>query len=273
MTAEVEKRTRAARQFPACSFEEAAGLAKHLLEFGAGRPVRRISLFDNLGKSPDSGTSRRLITNSGKYGLTKGGYSAEMLELTSEGTKAVDDEQPQRERAKARMFLAIDNVPIFKKLYDDFVGSKLPSKAALIDAAKATGLSADLAAEAVETFTVNLRYVGLLQTLSGAERILTNDHCLDGMPQNSVSSQIRTESQPLQTIQQAWTRPTSALITSDQAQFETACFYVTPIGEVGSPRRKHSDLMLGSIVEPALEEFGLKVIRADGIEKPGIITR
>jgi len=31
--------------------------------------------------------------------------------------------------------------------------------------------------------------------------------------------------------------------------------------------------MLGSIVEPALEEFGLKVVRADGIEKPGTITR
>lgn len=275
VTAAVEKRTRAARQFPACSFEEAVGFAKQLLEFGAGRPVRRISLFDHLGKSPDSGSSRQLITNSGKYGLTKGSYAAEMLELTPEGSKAVDDEQSQRERAKACMFLAIENIPIFKKLYDEFVGNKLPSKAALVDAAKATGLTADLAvaAEAVETFTVNLRYVGLLQTLSGAERILTIDHCLDALPQTSVLSQARIEDALLQSTQQTWTRPTSALITSDQAQFETACFYVTPIGEAGSPQRKHSDLMLGSIVEPALEEFGLKVIRADGIEKPGTITR
>ncbi len=273
VTEAVEKRTRAARQFPACSFEEAAGFAKQLLEFGAGRPARRISLFDYLGKSPDSSTSRQLITNSGKYGLTKGSYAAEMLELTPEGAKAVDDEQSQRERTKARMFLAIENIPIFKKLYDEFVGNKLPSKAALVDAAKATGLNADLAAEAIETFTVNLRYVGLLQTLSGAERILTVDHCLDALPQSSALPQVRPESPLLQPSQQTWIRPTSALITTDQAQFETACFYVTPIGEAGSPQRKHSDLMLGSIVEPALEEFGLKVIRADGIEKPGTITR
>lgn len=273
VTEAVEKRTRAARQFPACSFEEAAVFAKQLLEFGARKPVRRISLFDHLNKSPDSGTSRQLITNSGKYSLTKGSYAAETLELTPEGAKAVDDEQSQRERAKARMFLAIENVPVFKKLYDDFVGNKLPSKAALVDAAKATGLNADLAAEAVETFTVNLRYVGLLQTLSGAERILTVDHYLDALPQTSASPQAPPEIPLPQLSQQTWTKPTSALITNDQAQFETACFYVTPIGDAGSPQRKHSDLMLGSIVEPALEEFGLKVIRADGIEKPGTITR
>lgn len=275
VTAEVEKRTRAARQFPACSFEEAIGFAKLLLEFGAGKPVRRISLFDHMGKSPDSGPSRQLITNAGKYGLTKGSYAAEILELTVDGAKAVDDEQPQRERAKARMFLAIENIPIFKKLYDEFVGNKLPSKAALIDSAKATGFISDaaVAAEAVETFTVNLRFVGLLQTLSGAERILTVDHCLDGLPQSIAAPQNRAEGGQLPTMNQSWVRASTSLITSDQAQFETTCFYVTPIGEVGSPQRKHSDLMLGSIVEPALEEFGLKVIRADGIEKPGTITR
>ena len=35
---------------------------------------------------------------------------------------------------------------------------------------------------------------------------------------------------------------------------------------------KTRDLFLGSIVEPALEEFGLKVVRADRIGKPGMIT-
>ena len=35
----------------------------------------------------------------------------------------------------------------------------------------------------------------------------------------------------------------------------------------------HSDLFLGSIVEPALEEFGLKVVRGDRIEDTGMITR
>jgi Rad3-related DNA helicase len=34
----------------------------------------------------------------------------------------------------------------------------------------------------------------------------------------------------------------------------------------------HSDLFLGSIIEPAMEELGLTVVRADQIGKPGMIT-
>lgn len=45
------------------------------------------------------------------------------------------------------------------------------------------------------------------------------------------------------------------------------------IGEEHSEARKHSDLFLGTIIEPALEPFQLKVVRADAIDKPGVITR
>lgn len=62
-------------------------------------------------------------------------------------------------------------------------------------------------------------------------------------------------------------------ITNRQADFETTAFYVTPIGSEGSPQRKHSDLFLSSLIEPATEKLGLKVVRADAIDKPGVITR
>jgi hypothetical protein len=55
-------------------------------------------------------------------------------------------------------------------------------------------------------------------------------------------------------------------------EMENVCFYISPIGDEDSEHRKHADLFLGSIVEPALEEFGLKVVRADMIGKPGMIT-
>ncbi|MFB2779615.1 hypothetical protein ACE017_10625 [Shewanella mangrovisoli] len=48
--------------------------------------------------------------------------------------------------------------------------------------------------------------------------------------------------------------------------------YITPIGNDGSEERKHSDLFLRSIVEPAIEQLDLKVVRADGIDTPGMIT-
>lgn len=263
-----KKRKRTVRSYPACAFEEAVDFAKKVLEFGSGQPVRRLSLFDELGKSPDSGTSRQLIINSNKYGLTEGGYTAEYIKLTPDGIRAVDEEIQQRERAKARVQLAIESIEPFQKLYERFKGNKLPAKTALVDAATETGLEKEAAEEAVDTFILNLRYVGLLQMLSGAERIVTLDHLFDGLPSSSAQSHQIGESAGT-----SFSRPVSPLTTAEQARFETVCFYVTPIGEDGSEHRKHSDLFLSSIVEPALEQFQLKVVRADAIDKPGTITR
>jgi hypothetical protein len=263
---EVVKQKRALRPFPACSFEEALEFARAIFDYGSGKPVRRLSLFDHLQKSPESGPSRQLVTNSNKYELIKGSFKAETLEITQEGIKAIDEEVAPRERAKARIQLGVLGVETFKKLYDRFSGNKLPARAALIDAAREFEISPELSEEAVDTFVVNLRFVGLLQTLSGAERVVTIDHFLDSLPSSAFKEKT---SSALNLPPKIGT----ALITAETATFETTCFYVTPIGEAGSEQRRHSDLFLGSIVEPALEQFGLTVVRADTIDKPGTITR
>ena len=50
-----------------------------------------------------------------------------------------------------------------------------------------------------------------------------------------------------------------------------SCFYISPIGAEGTEVRKHSDLFLNSIVEPALRDFDLTVVRADKIGELGMI--
>lgn len=263
-----ERRRRKQRPFPASPFEEALDFAQSILRFGSGQPVRRLSLFDSLGKSPESSASRQLIVNANKYGLIEGGYQAEQLKITPDGQKAADDDAPRREQARARIRLAIENIEPFSQLYQRFVTNKLPARAALTDSAKEFGVPSELADEAVDTFIVNLRFVGLLQTLSGAERIVTVEHLLDSMPSTSRQADsfpagVATPSSPRE----------GALVTADHAEFESTCFYVTPIGDEGSEERRHSDLFLGSIIEPALEQFHLRVVRADAIDKPGTITR
>lgn len=264
---EAVKRIRTQRPFPACAFEEALDFAKALHAYGSGKPVRRLSLFDHLGKAPDSGTSRQLIVNANKYGLIKGGYSADQLELTPDGERSVDEDAPKRERAKSWIKLAVIDIEPFKKLYERFSGAKLPARAALIDAIKEFEVSADLAEEAVDTFVVNLRFVGVLQTLSGAERIVTVDHLLDSLPATSPAQRGGAA------VVSGGTKTTGVLVTAEHSEFTTTCSYITPIGEDGSEQRKHSDLFLGSIVEPALEHLGLRVVRADAIDKPGTITK
>ena len=256
------KKKRSQRSFPASTFEEPLEFAKAVFRIGSGQPVKRLTLFDQLGKSPESGGSRQLIINSGKYGLTRGGVQADNIELTAEGQQAVDEQVTPREQARVRAELAITRIEPFQRLYEKFAGNKLPAHAVLIDAAKDAGIEPDHAAEAVDTFVVNLRFVGLLRTLSGAERIIPLDMLLGELPAASMT-RIPTTGAGVQT----------SIITADHAQFESTCFYIAPIGEEGSEPRKHSDLFLGSIIEPALEQFQLKVIRADAIDKPGVITR
>jgi hypothetical protein len=240
----------------------AVGLREGRLSHWQRSTGQRLTLFDQLGKSPESGGSRQLIINSGKYGLTRGGVQAENIELTPEGQKAVDEQVTPREQARVRADLAIHSDRPFQKLYEKFVGNKLPAHAVLIDAAKDAGIEPEHVAEAVDTFVVNLRFVGLLRTLSGAERIISLDMLLSDLPAASTAE-----------TPAAMGLPAANIITSEHAQFESTCFYIAPIGGEGSEPRKHSDLFLGSIIEPALEPFQLQVIRADAIDKPGIITR
>ena len=53
---------------------------------------------------------------------------------------------------------------------------------------------------------------------------------------------------------------------------EKSCFVISPIGEPDSDTRKRSDQILRHVVKPAVAECGYTAVRADEIDKPGIIT-
>ena len=262
------RRTRRTTLFPAATFEDAIELASAIFKLGSGQPVRRITLFNTMGKSPDSGASRQLITNSAKYGLTTGSYSAEQLALTAEGLTAVADEVSPATQLRARFKLAVESNEIFKSLYETYLGNRLPAQAVLADKARELGVPDDDVAECIETFTVNTKFVGVLRSISGAERFVSIDTVVDDFLPEPRSPQVQTT-----TSVKAQSRPAS-LVSSEsrQANLDTVCFYITPIGEEGSDQRKHSDLFMGALIEPALAEFGLNLVRADKIGEAGMIT-
>jgi hypothetical protein len=130
------KRSRMNWPFPTGTFQDALELAGAIQEHGAGQPIRRLTLFDAIKKSPESGPSRQLITDANKYGLITGGYQSDTLELSPDGKLATDDEAPARERARARVKLAIQQIAPFNAVYERYVNSKMPSRAVLIDAMK-----------------------------------------------------------------------------------------------------------------------------------------
>jgi hypothetical protein len=73
------RRGRIQRSFPAVPFEEALELPLAIQRHASGMKIRRVRLFELIGRSPESGPSRQLVTNSGRYGLTRRSYSSERM--------------------------------------------------------------------------------------------------------------------------------------------------------------------------------------------------
>lgn len=269
------KRTRRKRLFPNMAFEEAMFLANAIQKHASGQEVRRLTLFEALKRSPDSGPTRKLITASGQYGLTNGAYNADVLSLTNVGSAASDPSVPEHTKAKARMELAVLNVAPFKAIFEKYCSGRLPQVPVMRDAAVEADVPAEDSAECVETFLANARFVGLIRKIAGTEHLVSVDDALDQLPepaaeegdfaeepQTGEPDAVVAAPKPLRRR-----GPSTATTSLDEV-----CFVISPIGSDDSEERKHADLILGSLIEPALEDLGLKAIRADKISKPGLIT-
>jgi hypothetical protein len=207
---------------------------------------------------------QNLITNSTKYGLTTGSYVAEWLAPTDTGKKATDAAGDPREKLHARFELAVVGIAPFKLLYDTYRGKKLPSHEAMKDVIRASSLKIENEAECLDTFIVNAKFLGLLQTIAGAETLIPIEQVLDDIGDEPRGHAEATRGQN--------GKPSAVPASYSKTQWSQVCFYIAPIGEEGSEQRKHSDLFLSALVEPALKEFGLEVVRADAIGESGMIT-
>jgi hypothetical protein len=276
------RRTRIVRGFPASSFLEALPLAEAIHRIAAGQKIRRLTLFEQIGRSAESGTSRQLVTNSNQYGLTKGSYTSEYLELTDVGKLASGDASLGRARLAARLDLAIAKVVPFNTLYEQFKNNRLPAASVMRDFVIEQALtSEDTADECVETFLANARDLKLLTNYAGAERLLTFEILLDelasaGGPSPAGQVLGAPIEEPIDgrilLTRAVGTGTSPAQVVAESSDLSNVCFLVTPIGGDGSEQRQHADLMLGSLIEPALAILGMRLVRADKISTPGLIT-
>lgn len=265
------KRKRKTTNIPVLSYEESLLLANAIWEYASGQKIRRLTLFDSLGKSPDSGPSRTLVTTSSKYGLTTGSYQAEFIELTTAGAIATDPDGESIGKLRANFQLAITYNEYFNSLYENYKDMKLPATSVMIDFLVDKGLDKQESKKCIELFLNNARYIGLIKLLAGSERILTLEYLIDELPNDNISESTIDTHTPITVSSNVQTHIISPT-GNNSDPWENTCFYITPIGNDDSVERKHADLFLSSIVEPALEEFNLKVVRADKISNPGMIT-
>lgn len=269
-------RRRQRRPFPATSFDEALFLARAIQEHGSGQPIRRLTLFEALKRSPDSGPTRKLITASGQYGITKGAYNADVLSLTALGATASDPTAAPATQLSAKAQLAIVGVPPFKAIYEQYKDSRVPAPEVLRDAAKAAEVIEDEAAECVETFTANARDLGLIRNIGGSEHLIAIEAAVDEAATKTGLSDIPKANEQAPAVQLLPARVVAPVARESLAAVTTSlsdtCFVISPIGDEGTEYRKHADLVLSSLIEPALKALGLTAVRADKISVPGMIT-
>lgn len=67
-------------------------------------------------------------------------------------------------------------------------------------------------------------------------------------------------------------RPMTALYADEGPALDGECFFISPIGQEGSPERIRSDAVLERIVGPAAADLGLQAVRGDRIAQPGEVT-
>ena len=240
-------------------------------EYASGQRIRRLTLFDQIGKSPESGPSRVLVSASSRYGIINGSTQSEYLELTQNGALATNPDSLPYVKAKARFELAIKSNNYLFQLYNQYKEMKIPSQQVMMDFLAEKGLDRDNQQRCVDLFLVNAKFIGLLKVMSGTERILSIEHLLEDI--GGQEQPIKTEDDnlppPVETTDSVIDETPSNMTTDT---WDNICFYITPIGADGSEQRKHADLFMEHLVVPAVEGLGLRVVRSDTIDAVGMIT-
>lgn len=250
------------KPYPVMTFEEVLKIGAGIMEKASGEPVKRTTLLSELDLTNNNNT-RNMITTSGKYGITSGSHGADKLSLTETGKVAVDPAKSEASRRRARFQLGIESVDAFKTLYEKYKGKKIPSLQVMED--DLDELNQSDRAHCVEIFIQNAKFIGLLKPRDGAEFLYRVDDAV-AHAGIDVGGQPGIDDDP----DDDSNRP-----SGDAEDFEKVCFFIAPIGSKGDETRKHSDAILTSYVEKALESVDpkLKVVRADKIDQPGMISK
>jgi hypothetical protein len=239
---------------PRKSLEDCVKVAERLHNGFAGKATPWDDLADALKIGRQTNSTKYLFWSAAAYGLVNK-EAGNSYSLSETGRKILAPVFEGEDRdAKIKGLLTPS---ILSKFYTDYNGHTLPSDDLFPNVLERKyGVPRDRLKEAQELILSNARFAGIVR-VDGDKKTIS-------LGADSVVA--TTASEP--------SDESAALVSpSVSAEWDKICFYITPIGDDGSEVRKHSDMMLKHLVDPALSPFGLKVIRADRIEKSGLITQ
>lgn len=245
---------------PRRSLEQALRVARVLHGTYAGKSATWDDVAQAMGIGPKSPNTKYIIWAAASYGLVS--REKNTLTLAETGRKIVAPTY-DREDTEAKI-KALLTPAVLSKFYSDYNGYPLPSDAHLPNVLESKyQIPRERLSETIELLIDNARFAGILIEGRGDERprIELSQEGVSSIPQKSESAAEAVE----ETSEVASRR--------EPSDWDKVCFYITPIGDEGSDNRKHADMMLKHLVEPVFSSMGFHVVRADKIERSGLITQ
>ena len=166
------RRRRGRKPYPTLRFERTLELPKAIVEHGVEGRIRRLTLFQQMERSPESSSSRLLISTSSRYGLTRGGHTADYLELTDTGEATVRGSRDNITTLDMAFNQAISGTSAFDSVYERLKNERIPTAQVLQDLLAQEGIDLSDCEEAANIFVENIRYLGLIQEQTGNEYII-----------------------------------------------------------------------------------------------------
>lgn len=252
-----------AEALPRRTLPEVVPVAAAIYKNYAGKAASWDDIATALGVSSRTSNTKYLIWSAEAYSLISKDESGQYA-LQEAGRKIVAPTYEGEDVEGRRK--AVLTPTILSKFFTDYNGHPLPPENLFPNVLENKfGVPRDRTDEARATIVANGRYAELLHDSPDGEPIVV----LSSAPAVSEPASLAFVGEP----QAEDVKPQDAKGTA--VDWSKVCFYITPIGDENTEVRRHSDMMLKHLVNPVLgsPEFQLVVVRADKIERSGLITQ
>lgn len=251
-----------AETLPRRTLEQVIQVADVLHNTYAGKSASWDDLAKALEIGPTSANTKYIFWSAEAYGIVN--RDDKLISLSETGRKIVAPTYDQEDtEGKIK---AVLTPTLLSKFYSDYNGHPIPLDVHFPNVLESNfGMPRDRVGEAISIIVDNAKFAGILEEQSGGQPLIK----ISGVRPTNI---VRESAEEI-VVREFVSEVSTVVVATDGLEWSNVCFYITPIGDEGSEVRKHADMMLKHLIEPVAKESGLQVVRADKIERSGLITQ
>lgn len=248
-----------AEQLPRKSLEQAIRVARALRDVHAGGPTQWPQIAEAMGISSGAQANKYFLWSAQAYGLIE--RDGDSYSISEIGRKILAPTTSSED--KEALVRALMTPVMFSRFFTDYNGSPFPGEEHIGNVLEVRyGVPRERVDEAKVLLRDNGLFAGVLHQ-SDAGMVVRLDPASTGVPRPDHTEIVADAS-----------RGESAAPNEISARpYEKMCFVITPIGEDDSEQRRHANMVLRNVIEPVVAELGLVAVRADQIDRAGLITK